>query len=176
MINGRACSGKDFLADYLVEKYDYVKLSFATPIYEIAYNLFYMKSKDRDLLQKIGQKMREIDPDVFVKWTLNDINKFKKVVIADCRQKNEYEFCKNKGFTTIRISSDLEVRIQRAIKRDSTYPDIQAWENESETGADNFKYDFEVKNNGAPEYIYGICDNIISGRQQRLQIITDNLE
>ena len=43
-------------------------LSFADKIYDIAYDLFDMKEKDRKLLQDIGQKMREIDEKIFIKY------------------------------------------------------------------------------------------------------------
>ena len=66
MLNGRGGAGKDIFADYLVDNYGFKKIAFADGIYEIAYKYFGMTIKDRDLLQKIGEKMREIDPLVWV--------------------------------------------------------------------------------------------------------------
>lgn len=56
--------GKDTVADYLVDKYNYTKVSFAGPIYLIAKKYFNMKSKDRVLLQSIGQSFRSLDEKI----------------------------------------------------------------------------------------------------------------
>ena len=160
IIGGRACSGKDTIADYLVEKYGYTKLFFAEGIYEIAYKYFGMTSKDRTLLQKIGEKLREIDPDIWVKFTFNKAKNINKVVISDCRRLNEYEYAIKNGFVPIRIHAKLETRIQRCIERDGKYPNIEEWENESETGADNCKFT-EFYNDGTKEKLFEQIDKFL---------------
>jgi cytidylate kinase len=66
--------GKDTIADYLVEKYNYTKISFAGPIYTIAKNYFNMTSKDRVLLQSIGQGFRSLDKKVWIKEMEKRVN------------------------------------------------------------------------------------------------------
>lgn len=161
IINGRACSGKDEIADYLVEKYGYIKISFATPIYEIAREYFEMTNKDRKLLQLIGEAMRSIDSDVWVKYAFKVANELDKVVIADLRRENEYTHAVKNGFTPIRVQADYDIRIERCIKRDGQYPDTSLWEDEVETGADNFTYEYEITNNGTLEELHRQIDRIM---------------
>ena len=67
-ITGKMCSGKTTIANYLIEKNNqFVKISFADKVKEIATDLFNMKEKNRYLLQSIGTKMREIDEDVWAR-------------------------------------------------------------------------------------------------------------
>lgn len=161
IINGRAGSGKDVIADYLVDKYGFIKITFATPIYAIAREYFDMIMKDRTLLQAIGQKMREIDPDVWIKAAFKEAEKHENVVISDCRQFNEYLYAIRNNFTPIRVRADLDKRIERCIKRDNIYPKIEEWENDSETGADFVVYSAEIENNGTIDELYEDIDELI---------------
>lgn len=164
IINGRAGAGKDVIADYLVEEHGYVKVSFAEGIYKIARELFGMTTKDRELLIAIGQKMREIDPDVWVYSTFQRAVKHDKVVISDCRQANEYITGKSLGFFPVRVSSDWEIRRERLRKRDGVEPDMELLESKGETGADNFEY-YEIENNSSFEDLYKKIDEmILNGR------------
>lgn len=161
LVAGRAGVGKDSLADYLVEKYGFKKIAFADPIYKIAREYFGMKIKNRWLLQQIGQKFREIEPSVWVNYAFKEAEKYDKVVISDCRQANEYQIGIKKGFLPIRVNADLNIRIKRLEKRDGKYPDLSLLENESETGADGYKY-IEVDNNGRFKDLYQQIDEIMN--------------
>ena len=127
-ISGKMCSGKSTLADMLInffqESYNIncIKYSFANGIYEIAKNVFYMKNKDRHLLQQIGEKMREIDKDIWIKKTINDIykNNDNHVIIDDLRFINELEYVKKHNFFTIRLNISKYEQDSRIM---STYPD-----------------------------------------------------
>lgn len=160
LINGRAGSGKDTLADYLVNKYGFKKVAFADGIYEIAQKYFGMKIKDRNLLQQIGEKLREIDPLVWVRYAFSDAEKHDKVVISDCRRANEYAWAIEKGYLPIHISTDLDKRIERLYKRDGAYPNLKLLENKSETGADGLFY-INVDNNGTFIELYKQIDEIM---------------
>jgi cytidylate kinase len=161
IINGRACAGKDEIADYLVNKYGFTKISFASPIYDIAYRYFNMKGKDRVLLQAIGQQFREIDPDVWVRYAFRKAQVLDKVVVVDCRQGNEYKHAIAHGFYPIKVVADYDTRVQRSIKRDGGYPDTSLWENGSETGADNFPYT-EIHNDGTLDDLHKQIDVILT--------------
>lgn len=161
IINGRAGSGKDVFADYLVGNYGFKKIAFADPIYEIARKYFGMTYKDRELLQLIGEHMRAIDPLIWVKHTFNQVEKYDKVVISDCRRANEYSFSLSKGFLPVRVNADLDTRIKRIERRDGRYPDLSLLENESETGADELQF-IEIDNNGTLEEYYKEIDMLMS--------------
>ena len=102
---GRAGSGKTTLADYLVENYGFVKYSFAAAVKETARELFGMTEKDRTLLQGIGDKMRQIDECVWIRYVMNHViaEGFDDVVIDDLRYANEAYFLKANGFVIVRL-------------------------------------------------------------------------
>jgi len=66
-ITGIMCCGKSTIANYLVEKYNYKKFSFADVLKKFAVDIFDMKGKDRKLLQDFGTKMKEIDKCIWIK-------------------------------------------------------------------------------------------------------------
>ncbi len=126
-IFGKMASGKSTLSKYiqyyLANNYDInlKKVSFADKIYEIAYDLFGMKEKDRKLLQDIGQKMREIDENIFTIYTIEKCVD-KDVIIEDCRLLSEFNELKKNDFIKIRIKISNELQLER-LKRcyPSTY-------------------------------------------------------
>jgi dephospho-CoA kinase len=160
IINARGGAGKDTFADYLVEKYGFTKIAFADPIYEIAYKYFGMTIKDRWLLQQIGQKFREIRPTIWIDYAMKKVESISLVGISDLRQHNEYSIALENGFLPIRINTALNLRVNRIWKRDGQYPDLKLLENESETGADKYKY-YEISNNGSLEDLYKKIDWIM---------------
>lgn len=160
LINARAGAGKDTVADYLVRKYNFTKITFATPIYEIAYKYFNMQYKDRNLLQQIGQSMRKIDNDIWVNYAFRVADNYENVVISDCRQENEFLMGMLKDYVPIRVNADLDKRIERLISRDGLTPDIKLFEHKAETGADNFMYN-EIDNNGTVEELYEKIDDLM---------------
>lgn len=163
LINGRGGSGKDEIADYLVEKYGFTKLSFAYGIYKVAY-LLGMKKKNRWLLQKIGETARFFWEDIWVWITYRKadqlIKEGKKVVISDCRRANEYEWGRERNYTPIRVSAELETRLHRIYLRDGIYPNPELLERPTETGADKFPY-IEIDNNCSKEELYKQIDKLI---------------
>ena len=55
---------------FVVKCVNYKKFSFADKLKEIAKDLFFMKEKNRNLLINIGQKMRDIDENIWVNYTI----------------------------------------------------------------------------------------------------------
>lgn len=163
ILNGRGGSGKDSVADYLVVEHGYTKLAFADGIYTIAYDLFEMQLKDRELLQSIGQKMREIDPLIWVKDTFKRAEKYDKVVISDCRQHNEYAMAISREYVPIRVSSSLEERVKRLEERDGFPPDVSLLDNETENGADDGEF-IEISNNSDLDSLFAQVEAIITNK------------
>ncbi|MCK9440273.1 MAG: hypothetical protein M0Q13_02475 [Methanothrix sp.] len=109
MINGKARSGKDTIADYIVNKTGAKKLWFAKPLKDMCikyFGLTYDECYDhktefsRRVLQAVGQMFREefgknfwVDKVVEqLKDSINDGNKH--FIISDCRYRNEIvELC-----------------------------------------------------------------------------------
>ena len=125
MLIGHQRAGKDTVAGYLYEQYGFTPFRLAQGIYEIAKNYFHMKEKDRQLLIDIGEKMREIDPLVWIKHTLNEVEAFiqdtqlltgsnpQGIVITDVRMKHEFEVLKDAGFIPVYVYAKLKTRAGR---------------------------------------------------------------
>ena len=116
---GKICSGKTTLSNSLINEFGkqniiFSKKSFADNVYKIAYDVFNMKEKDRSLLQSIGTKMREIDPNVWVNLTLQNLKD--NVIIDDCRFSNEIQSLKKSGFILIKLNISAELQMDRLKK------------------------------------------------------------
>lgn len=161
---GRAGSGKDSFADYLVSKYHYEKHAFAEGLYKICREYYRMTTKDRALLQDVGKKMREIDELVFVNKLLHECDDRDHIVVSDVRHVNEYHALTAKKFVMVRIVADLPIRIARIEKRDGfqlSNEDIQRMEeNPIETQLDNFPA-IEIQNNKSLDAFYHAIDRFL---------------
>ncbi len=170
-INGKAGSGKTYVAEYLEQKYGFTELTLADGIYDIAKEYFDMTDKDRKLLQEIGQSLRKIDPFVWIKYLkrtaalLLTIAPDKSIVVSDVRQENEYNSLRSDDYIAIRIDADLDKRLERIALRDGIEIDqdyIDRIENhESERGASDKEYDYVINNNYSFEELESQIDKIV---------------
>lgn len=171
---GKMRSGKDTIAEYAEEKYDFTRFAFGDGIREVARMLFpdQMKNgnKPRSLLQGIGQTMRQFDNNVWVNKCFNIINgeiDFHGIfndgfrpIITDLRQPNEFAKCKEEGFITIKVHCDDEIRIKRILEKNDNF-DKKDLEHETEMHIDAYNCDFIIHNNGSLEDLYRQFDNIV---------------
>lgn len=157
---GWAGSGKTEAAKYIAHKYGGVVLSFADSIKFIDRYLFGVGQKQRERLQKIGEFFRTIDPDIWVKRTLESVEFEERVAVDDLRRKNEYISLVESGFTVIRIVADEDIRVQRLIKRDGVC-DVTLMYNESESGCADLVLR-EISNNRTLEDMYDQIDALMS--------------
>ena len=150
--SGKICSGKSTAANIVQDMLgceSTVKLSFASKLKELAIDLFGMEQKDRKLLQILGQKMKEIDQNVWIRTLINQVrnNKDKHIIIDDLRFPSELYALRENGFIIIRLEINPELQLQR-IKE--TYPDtweshVARLENDSETALDSYtEFDYTV--------------------------------
>ena len=117
-LSGSAGAGKDTVADFLVQKYDFKKISFATPLKDGVSSLFAFSPKqmeNRILKEQVDKRwgisprfaMQLIGTEVFRKYFGDDfwlkharstvsksaiVNPNQSIVISDCRFDNEAEF------------------------------------------------------------------------------------
>ena len=166
-IAGYARSGKDTIADYLVESEGYTKISFSTPMKEAMYRLnpritinenvnqplrigvdiygwegLKERSPDiRGLLQRFGTEVgREMfDEDFWVDYALNSIPDGGKAVIADVRYPNEANAIRALGGKVFRV------------ERDGVGP---ANSHASENALDGYEYDGTIYNQGTIRGLY----------------------
>ena len=146
---GKAGTGKDTVAAYLMAVYGFKKFAFADRLKELDFELFGpTEGKDRKRLQQFGQFCRSIDPDVWVKQLDKRIRGYGgNVVITDIRQRNELDYCKENGFVIVKLFCDDEIRLQRMKERGDIFKS-EDLNHETETQLDSFDYDYWIDNNG----------------------------
>lgn len=158
-------SGKDEVFKILDRMgFDVERVAFGDVMKESFYERFPHIPKDPkpiDLLQKYGQAMREIDPDVWVRPTMNR-KQLKADILAqagfmvpsfvftDIRQPNEYQAVKDSGAFMVKIEAPLELRVKRMLELGETVtPEVL--EAPTERYIDNFESDFVIYNDGTIE-------------------------
>ena len=136
-ITGKMCSGKTTLSNYLCEiEPKFQVFSFGKKVKQVASDLFDMDPlvKDRSLLTSIGQKMREIDSDVWVNYVINQCKDIEYCLIDDLRYQNEYEALAKNNWKIIQltISDDLQEERIRNIYPDNYQDHLKNRDHESE--------------------------------------------
>lgn len=119
-ICGGMCSGKTTLSKYISKEFNLETFSFADAVKMYASQIFDMQHKDRRLIQDFAEKLKEIDPDIWIKILDKKIKNIDNIVIDDLRFKNEYKYLRKNGFTIIRINIELIEQLKRL---KNTYPD-----------------------------------------------------
>ena len=121
-IIGKMCSGKSYISDYLINEYDFNRFSFGDRVKRLSKEIFNYKGKNRKIITQLGKKMREINPDVWINYLVNNLPKDPKklCVVDDVRFINEYLRLKELGFKFLRLEIDLDFQIERIKK---TYPE-----------------------------------------------------
>tara|TARA_B100000900_G_scaffold303663_1_gene262259 strand:- start:219 stop:746 length:528 start_codon:yes stop_codon:yes gene_type:complete len=113
-ICGKMCSGKTTLANYIIDTFPgYQRYSFAHKVKELCVELFQMKTKNRPLLINFANKMRDIDPDVWVNQVLQQTRGKTHCVIDDVRYQNEADALIQDGWTFIQLTVPRDIQIQR---------------------------------------------------------------
>ena len=116
-ITGKMCSGKSSIANLLVEEDNRFQIySFGQKVKDVAKDLFNMKEKDRTLLTSIGTKMREINPDVWVNYVIQQTEGETHCIVDDLRYQNEYEALSKAGFKIIQLILDPQIQEERIKK------------------------------------------------------------
>lgn len=157
-ICGTLRSGKDTVAELIQQKGLFTSFAFAEGIWatiELLFPDIYEKrfeEKPRKLLQNLGQGIRQIDPDVWIRYTFNQIETVgaKRVLVTDLRQPNEYKALKTAGFYIVRVNAEPEIRIARAKAAGDNF-NIQDMLHETERHVEQFDVDFDIENNGTLE-------------------------
>lgn len=160
---GKMRSGKDTVGHYLQATKGFGQFAFGTGIkrvVEILYPTLDLRMKPRKLYQDIGQKMREVDPLIWINYLDREVKRYSRslavidlvpdVVITDVRQMNEAEFLKAQGYVLVKIETDEEIRLQRIKDSGDNYTE-EDLNHETELAVDTLPYDVLITNNGIVE-------------------------
>lgn len=153
-LSGYARSGKDTVAEILINEYAFERIAFADPIRKILYDMSptidgerladmvdnygwdITKSKEevREFLQVLGYSARmNIHPDVWVMAAFSQMRADKNYVIADVRFLNEADYIKKHGGEVWRVERPGVNAVNQHISE---------WE------MDNYKCDHGILNDG----------------------------
>jgi dephospho-CoA kinase len=122
-VTGKMCSGKTTLCNYLCSVEPRFQIfSFGKKVKEVATDLFGMDplTKDRPLLTSLGQKMREIDSEVWLDYVIQQCENKEFCLVDDLRYQNEYEALVKNGFKIIQLNLSDELQEKRIRE---VYPD-----------------------------------------------------
>lgn len=168
---GHMASGKSYCleraSEILKEKYGIIlnRVSIASGIKEIATNYFGMKEKDRRLLQNIGSKMREIDPDVWIKATMIKIENQNLIpfVLDDMRFINEENNIRKKySIFVVKLEPNENERLKVYKKLYGRFPTKEELSDPTEIEINKLNYDYLIKNNYDKDYVEKEINNIIN--------------
>jgi dephospho-CoA kinase len=171
---GRLRSGKDTIANHLYIKYGFSQVAFGDALKRVAHETFPWVSefsKPRALYQSVGQLMREIDSEVWIKhaeqavkgaidFRVNTGAEQLGIVLTDVRQQNEVDWCRKNGFTLIRVTAPDEDRIARAKIAGDDFNEADL-EHETESHIDGFAVDAEIVNDGSIDDLKRKVDEIM---------------
>ena len=174
-VTGRLRSGKDSVADILQERDYFTVYRFADGITDIIEQYFsddLKIGKPREHYQVIGQSLRQLDENVWVK-ALHRKRQLGHVIhnelITDVRQPNEVKYCEDHGFKIIKVVADEEIRKQRAFHAGDTWVDSQL-QHPTERAVDCIVPDYQIHNNGTFDEL---VEKVNAVYQQILQEVSE---
>lgn len=165
-IIGKMGSGKSTLSQYLNDVYQFKVFSFGGAVKTHASEIFDLSTKDRSIIQNFAQKVKELDPDVWVKYLIKKMkDESGNIVVDDVRFPNEYDALYKEGFTFVKLDIDPLFQIERL---KNAYPieypqHINRTNDISESFIDDMKclYVYNVTSDSQGK-IYNYIDRIIN--------------
>lgn len=165
-IVGKMHAGKTTLANELVRSHGYNRVSMAGPLKalaQFAYGEIVEKDKEyetidretgdavfksgRVIYQQIGQSLKYVDRDIWLKMFINDTkDMFDKgtayaFVVDDVRFVFEAERLRADGWVIVKVNTPEDVRIDRAIRLMGRAPTLEELNHESEAEVDDIAPD-----------------------------------
>ena len=159
-------SGKTTFGDIASKEFDFVKIAFADEVKKTAQHLFpdefANNNKPVELLQWMGQTMRERDAEIWIKLLDRKLENFSimdtfydqssSIIVTDCRYPNEAKYLKSQGFTIVQIVVDFNEICRRCAETESDFKfEFMAHESESMALNTTEYADIFIENNGTKE-------------------------
>ncbi len=147
---GKAGAGKDTAFEELDRLVPYHRFALADPIKDLAIKVWGREARsDRNKLQQLGRKVREIDEDAWINLLLQRceyaLEWGVRVAVTDCRYPNELYRLRGEGCLIVRVSARRDQRILR-LRANGKLQDEADLDDPSETALDDFEVDYEVHN------------------------------
>ena len=164
-LTGRMRSGKDSVGDYLVTRYGFTKYALGDGV-RLVCRLLYpetvAKGKPRQLYQAVGQGMRQIDPNVWLKYVARNIERdgLENIVITDVRQQNEVDMLQRAGFIVVRVNTRYQTRLKRMVACGDIF-ELADLNHETELHIETFAVYYEIFNDGDMEDLYQQIEQLL---------------
>lgn len=124
--------------------------------------------KDREILQYLGTEYRKTKGDVWITYGILKTLTEKKVVVTDCRRRNELDALREAGFILIYVYADYGTRRNRIMTRDhiteNEFIKLSNHEAESEIVGLGDLCDFVINNSQYSESVQYQLSNILNGK------------
>lgn len=182
-ITGRMAAGKTTISDRLVQQHELTRVSFAGRLKEVASSVYgggltipkgatfpmtergglHFEVTGRELLQRLGQVVKDMDRDFWVKWLDADLQMGRygagPFVLDDMRFQFEADHLRRMGWLLVRVEVDDEVRRERYNRLYGRYPTAAEENHESEREVSRIKVDLVVPGDGdVDETVLDILD------------------
>jgi len=161
-------AGKTTLAEHLVASHGYSRVAMAGPLKllaTLAYGEVIEKNKEyptidkdtgdlviktgRTILQQIGQSLKVVDRDIWLKIFINDTDQMTNApyVVDDVRFGFEADYLRRAGWTIVKVETPEEERIRRAERLTGVVPTEAELRHESEREVDGIVADITFSGN-----------------------------
>ena len=169
-LSGLKRSGKDTIGSYLIQNYSCKRFAFADEVKRLARELFpeefVQNDKPVDLLQWLGNTMRQRNPDVWINRLSTMIQLTKdpvpNLVVTDVRYPNEVQALKNLGFTIVKVQVPVEVSIERSKATEVNFTEeLLLHESEQLAQSNEQYYDYIIENTGTLEELYSKVEEMV---------------
>ena len=176
-LSGLKRAGKDTVGSYLIQNYECKRFAFADEIKRLARELFpeefVQNDKPVDLLQWLGNTMRQRNPDVWINKLSIMIQLTKdpvpNLVVTDVRHPNEVQALKKLGFTIVKVQVPVEVSVERCKATEINFTEeLLLHESEQMAQSNEQYYDYIIDNTGTLEELYKKVDEMVEVLQSGL--------
>lgn len=140
---GKSGSGKTTVAEYLVTRHGFTRVSTGGVCREICARLF--GSTERRLMNEVTLALKDIDPMVWVQAALRAAPAA-NVVFDSMRFREDYQYLRARGFRCVQILADLDLRVERLWKRGQVFDAERDEQHRSETELDLYPADAVIVN------------------------------
>jgi len=158
---GKTGSGKTTLAKYLVERYDYQRLSTGAACRQISKRIYGDDSKAN--LNLITDAIKEADPEFWLRTAISSIKGTSPIVFDSMRFAEDYSYFQNLEYALWKIMCPLDIRVLRLAERGQIFNSDTDEEHPAEISIDTLQYDITLNNETTPFELFALVDGLIAG-------------
>lgn len=140
---GKSGSGKTTVAEYLVSRHGFTRVSTGGVCREVCTRLF--GSTERRLMNDVTVALKDIDKLVWVQAALRAAPRA-RVVFDSMRFREDYEYLRKRGFRCVQVLADLDLRVERLQRRGQLFDPERDEQHRTEVELDLYPADAVIVN------------------------------